>query len=197
MSIRVGIPIWVVSVNRLFSTLILAVKAQNLMDKSFLLIMVAATAVVTLATIWLIKRFIQPPTAAGKRRLTIFLRFVVAQYVIIAALTLLSVEHLLQPRSLGVLGLANFVGSFLIMWAALKKAPITDRDITHEQRVRAVKSFKLLIAIYLFALLNGLLHIRELPPIGIVVGIAVNVVILTALITNLRRNQAKLNASKQ
>jgi hypothetical protein len=167
------------------------------MDKSFLLVMVAATAVVTLATIWLIRRFVQPPTATGKKRLTIFLRFVVAQYVIITTLMLLSVEHLLQPRLLGVLGLANFVGSFLIMWAALKKAPITDQDITQEHRVRAVKSSKLLIAIYVFALVNGLLHIRELPLIGIVVGIAVNIVILIALITNLRRNQAKLNASKQ
>jgi hypothetical protein len=167
------------------------------MDKSFLLVMVAVMAVVALATIWLVKRFIQPPTAAGKKRLTIFLRFVVAQYVIITAFAVLSVEHVLQPRLLGVFGLANFVGSFLIMWAALKRAPISDLDISQEQRVRAVKSSKLLIAIYLFALLNGLLHIRELPSLGIVVGIAVNVLILIALITNLRRNQAKLNASKQ
>lgn len=35
------------------------------MDKSFLLVMVAAMAGVALATIWLVKRFIQPPTAAG------------------------------------------------------------------------------------------------------------------------------------
>ena len=167
------------------------------MDKSFLLVMVAATAMLTLATIWLIKRFIQPPTAAGKKRRTILLRFIVAQYVIITALMLLSVEHLLQPRLFGILGLANFVGSFLIMWVALKKAPITDRDITREQRVRVVRSSKILIAIYLFALVNGVLHIRELPSIGIVVGIAVNVIILIALITNLRRNQTKLNASKQ
>jgi hypothetical protein len=167
------------------------------MDKSFLLVMVAVMAVVALATIWLVKRFIQPPTAAGKKRLTIFLRFVVAQYVIITAFAVLSVEHVLQPRLLGVFGLANFVGSFLIMWAALKRAPISDLDISQEQRVRAVKSSKLLIAIYVFALLNGLLHIRELPSLGIVVGIAVNVLILIALITNLRRNQAKLNASKQ
>jgi hypothetical protein len=166
-------------------------------DKSFLFVMVAATAVVALATVWLMKRFIQPPTAAGKKRLTIFLCFVVAQYVIITALALLSVERVLQPRLLGVLGIANFVGSILIMWVALKRAPISDRDITQEQRVRAVKSSKLLIAIYVFALVNGLLHIRELPSIGIVVGVAVNVLILIALITNLRRNQAKLNASKQ
>lgn len=85
----------------------------------------------------------------------------------------------------------------LVMFAALKRAPISDRDITQEQRVRAVKSSKLLIAIYLFALANGLLHIRELPSLGIVVGIAVNVLILIALITSRRRNQAKLNTSKQ
>jgi len=167
------------------------------MDKSFLLVMVIAMAMVTFATIWLMKSFIQPPTAAGKKRLTIFLRFVVAQFAINTALVLLSVEHVLQPRLLGVLGLANFVGSFLIMWAALKRAPISDRDITQEQRVRAVKSSKLLIAIYVFALVYGLLHIRELSSIGIVVGIAVNVLILIALITNVRRSQAKLNASKQ
>jgi lipid-A-disaccharide synthase-like uncharacterized protein len=167
------------------------------MDKSFLLVMVAAMAAVALATIWLVKRSIQPPTAAGKKRLTIFLRFIVAQYVIITAFVLLSVEHVLQPRLLGVLGLANFVGSFLIMWAALKRAPISDQDVTQEQRLRAVKSSKLLIAIYVFALLNGLLHVRELPPLGIVVGVAVNVLILIALINSLRRNQAKLNASKQ
>jgi hypothetical protein len=167
------------------------------MGKSFLLVMVAAMALVALATIWLVKRFIQPPTAAGKKRLAIFLRFVAAQYVIITAFVLLSVEHVLQPRLLGVLGLANFVGSFLIMWAVLKRAPISDLDITQEQRVRAVKSSKLLIAIDVFALVNGLLHIRELPPLGIVVGVAVNVLMLIALITNLRRNQAKLNASKQ
>jgi hypothetical protein len=110
------------------------------MDKSFLLVMVAAMAVVALATIRLVKRFIQPPTAAGKKRLTIFLRFVVAQYMIITALVLLSVEHVLQPRLLGVLGLANVVGSFLIMWAALKGAPISDQDITQEQRVRVLNS---------------------------------------------------------
>src|SRR5215470_6786948 len=167
------------------------------MDKSFLLVMAIAMAMVTFATIWLMKSFIQPPTAAGKKRLTIFLRFVVAQFAINTALVLLSVEHVLQPRLLGVLGLANFVGSFLIMWAALKRAPISDRDITQEQRVRAVKSSKLLIAIYVFALVYGLLHIRELSSIGIVVGIAVNVLILIALITNVRRSQAKLNASKQ
>ncbi len=167
------------------------------MDKSFLLGMVAAMAVVALATICLVKRCIQPPTAAGKKRLTIFLRFLVAQYAIITALVLLSVEHVLQPRLLGVLGLANFVASFLIMWAALKRAPISDLDITQEQRVHAVKSSKLLIAIYVFALVNGLFHIREFPLIGVVVGIAVNVLILTALITNLRRNQAKLDDGKQ
>ncbi len=167
------------------------------MAKSFLLVMIAAVAVVALATIWLMKRFIQPPTDAGRRRLTILLRFVVAQYVIVTVLVLLSVERVLQPRLVGILGLANFVGSFLIMWAALKKAPISDRDITQEQRLRAVKSLKLLIAIYVFALVNGLFHIRELASIGIVVGIVVNVLILTALITSLRRNQAKLNTSKQ
>jgi hypothetical protein len=167
------------------------------MDKSFLLVMVAALAVIALATIWLVKRCLQPPTAAGKKRVTIFLRFVVAQYVIITTFALLSVEHVLQPRLLGVLGLANFVGSFLIMWAALKRAPISDLDITQEQRVRAVKSSKLLIAIFAFALVNGLFHIRDFPLIGIVVGIAVNVLLLTALITNLRRNQAKLDDGKQ
>ena len=92
------------------------------MDKSFLLVMVAAMAVITLVTIWLVKRFIQPPTAAGKKRMTIFFRFIVAQYVIITTLALLSVEHVLQPRLLGVLGLANFVGSFLIMWAGPEKS---------------------------------------------------------------------------
>ena len=49
----------------------------------------------------------------------------------------------------------------------------------------------------MFGLVNGLLHIRELPLIGIVSGIAVNVLILIALITNLRRNQAKLNTGNQ
>ena len=184
--------------NRLITPVILAGNAQqDRMDKSFPLVMVAAMAVVTLATVWLIKRFIQPPTAAGKKRLTIFLRFVVAQYVILTALVLLSVEQVLPPRLLGVLGIANLIGSSLIMWTALKRAPISDRDITREQRVRAVKSSKLLIAIYVFALINGLFHIGELPSIGIVVGIVVNVLILIALITNLRRNQAKLDASNQ
>jgi hypothetical protein len=167
------------------------------MDKSFLLVMVATTAVVAIATVWLMKRLIQPPTPAGQKRLMVFLRFVVAQYVIITSLALLTVGHVLQPRLLGALGLANFVGSFLIMWAALKRAPISDQDITHDQRVRAVKSSKLLIAIYAFCLVNGLLHIREFQPIGVVVGITVNVLILVALITNLRRNQAKLNTGKQ
>src|SRR5436853_137026 len=167
------------------------------MDESFLLVMVAAMAVVTLATVWLIKRLAQPPTASSKKRLTIFIRFVVAQSVIITPLVLLSVEHVLQPRLLGVLGLANLIGSFLLMWTALKRAPISDGDITQEQRVRAVKSSKLLIAIYAFALINGLFHIREFPPVGIVVGIAVNVLILIALIANLRRNQARLNDSRQ
>ena len=83
------------------------------------------------------------------------------------------------------------------MWAALKRAPISDRDITREQRVPAVKSSKLLIAIYVFALINGLLHIGEVPLVGIVVGIAVNVLIVIALITNLRRNQAKLDDIRQ
>jgi hypothetical protein len=167
------------------------------MDKSFLLVMVAAMVVVAFATIWLIKRFVQPPTAAGKKRLTIFLRFIVAQYVILAVLVLLSVEQVLQPRLLGILGLANLVASFLIMWAALKRAPISDGDITREQRVRAVKSSKLLIAIYAFALINGLLHVGELPCVRIVAGIAVNIIILIALITNLRRNQAKVDDIKQ
>jgi hypothetical protein len=159
--------------------------------------MVAVMAVVAVATIWLIKRFVQPPTAAGKKRLTIFLCFIVAQYVILTALALLSVEQVLQPRLLGILGLANLLGSFLIMWAVLKRAPISDRDITREQRVRAVKSSKLLIAVYVFALVNGLFHVGELPVTGIVVGIAVNVLILLALITNLRRNKAKLDDIKQ
>jgi hypothetical protein len=167
------------------------------MDKSFLLVMVAAMAVVAVATIWLVKRFIQPATAAGKKRLTIVLRFVVAQYVIITAFALLSVEHVLQPRLLGILGLANFIGSILILSVALKRAPVSDRDITREQRVRAVKSSKLLIAIYVFALINGLFYIAKVPLIGIVVGTAVNVLILIGLITNLRRNQTKLNASNQ
>ena len=159
--------------------------------------MVVAMAVVALATVWLLKRFIQMPTAAGKKRLTIFLRLVVAEYMVVTAFALLSVEHLLQPRLLGILGLANFIGVFLVMWLALKRAPISDRDITREQRKRAIKGSKLLIAIYVFALINGLFHIRELPWMGIVVGVAVNILILIGLITNLRRNQAKLNATEQ
>ena len=103
----------------------------------------------------------------------------------------------MPPYLLGILGLANFVGSFLVMWAALRRAPISDLDITQEQRVRAVRSSKLLIAIYAFALINGLFHIGELPRTGMLVGIAVNVLILTGLITNLRRNQAKLYDGKQ
>ena len=94
------------------------------MDKSFPLVMVAVMVVIAVATIWLIKRVIQPPTAAGKKRLTFFLRFIVAQYVILTVLVLLSVEKVLQPRLLGILGLANLVGSFLIMWAALKRAAL-------------------------------------------------------------------------
>ena len=167
------------------------------MDKSFPLVMVVAMAVVALATVSLLKRFIQPPTAAGRKRLTIFLRIVVAEYMLVTAFALLSVEHILQPRLLGILGLANFIGVFLVMWLALKRAPISDRDITREQRKRAIKGSKLLIAIYVFALINGLFHIRELPWMGIVVGVAVNILILIGLITNLRRNQAKLNATEQ
>jgi hypothetical protein len=167
------------------------------MNRSFPLVMVAAMAVVAAATVWLIKRLMQPPTAAGKKRLTIFLRFVVAEYAIITALVVLSVEHVLQPRLLGVLGLANFIGSFLIMWAALKRAPISDEDITREQRVRAITSSKLLIAFYVFALINGLFHIGHLSTIGIIVGIAINVLITIFLITNLRRHQAKLNDSNR
>jgi hypothetical protein len=167
------------------------------MDKSFLLFMVAAMAVVALATIWLVKRFIQPPTAAGKKRLTILLRFVAAQFLIITAFALLSVEHVLQPRLLGILGLANFIGSVVILTVALKRAPVSDRDITREQRVRAVRSIKLLIAIYVFGLINGLFYIGKMSLIGMVVGAAVNVLILIALITTLRRNQARLNASNQ
>ena len=167
------------------------------MDKSFVIEMIAVMAVVALATIWLVKKFVQPPTAAGKKRLTIFLRFVLAQYVIMTAFVLLSVGHVLHARLLGILGLGNFFGSFLILWAALKRAPISDRDITREQRVRAVKISKLLIAIYLFALINGLLHIREFSSAAIVVGISVNILILIGLVTNLRKNQAKLNDRSQ
>jgi hypothetical protein len=167
------------------------------MDISFLLVTVVVMAVVALITIWSIKRSVQPSTAAGKRRRTIFLRFILAQYVIITTLALLTVEKIIQPRLLGLLGIANFVGSFLILWTALKRAPIAEQDITQEQRVRAVKSSKFLIAVYAFALLNGLFHIHDVPLIGLVVGIAVNVLILTLLFTNLRKNQAKLNPEKQ
>jgi hypothetical protein len=167
------------------------------MDKSFLLVMAAGMAVAALATIWLVKRFVQPPTAAGKKRLTIILRFVIAQYAITTAFALLAVGHALQLRVLGILGLVNFVGSVLILSLALKRGPVSDRDITRDQRVRAVKSSTLLIAIYVFALINGLFYVGKAPLIAIVVGITVNILILIALITNLRRNRAKLNASSQ
>jgi hypothetical protein len=163
------------------------------MDRSFPFVMVAMMAVVLIATIWLLKRFIQPPTDAGKKRLTIFLCFIVAEYVFITALVLLTVEQMLSPRTLGILGLANLICSFLIMWVALKRAPISDQDITRDQRLRAVKSSKVLIAIYVIGLINGLFHFGKLPLIGIVVGVAVNALIVVALITNLRRNQAKLD----
>jgi hypothetical protein len=166
------------------------------MDKSFPLVMVVAMAIVALATVWLLKRLIQPPSAAGRKRLTIFLRLVVAEYIVFTAFALLSVEHLLRPRLLGILGLANFIGVFLVMWLAMKRAPISDRDITREQRKRAIKASKLMIAIYAFAFINGLLHIRELPWMGIIVGVALNILILVGLITILRRNQAKLNATE-
>ena len=167
------------------------------MDESFLIVMVATMAVVALVTIWLLKRFVQPPTEAGKRRLTIFLRFVVAQYVILTAFVVLAVEDVLHPRLLGVLGLANLIGSTLILSGALKRAPITTQDVTREQRVRAVRISRLLIAIYLFALMDGLLHIREMSSVGIVIGVAVNVLVLVFLVTNLRRNQTRLNDGSQ
>lgn len=152
------------------------------MNKSFLLVMVPAMGVAAASTVWLVKKSMQPQTAAAKKRLTIFLRFIVAEYVIVTAFVVLSVEHILQPRLLGVLGLANFIGSFLIMWAALKRAPISDQDITREQRLRAIKGSKLLIAVYVFALINGLLRIRQLSSLAVVVGVSVNVLIITALI---------------
>jgi hypothetical protein len=167
------------------------------MNKSFVLGMVVLTAVVAAATVWLTKRAVQPPTAAGKKRVTIVLRFFIAEYVFITALAMLSVGHLLKPRLLGVLGLANFVIGFLILWAALKRAPISDQDITREQRVRAVKSSKFLIAFYVFAVINGLFHVGQLSSTEIVVGIAVNVLITAALIANLRKQQAQLNDSNQ
>ena len=154
--------------------------------------MVAATAVTMLATVWVVKRLVKPPTPSGKKRLTIFLRVWIGQYLVVTTLALLSVEHILRPRWLGVIALANFIAVFVIMWAALKRAPISDQDVTQEQRVRAVKSSKVMIAIYVFALINGIFHIRELPIAGLVAGIAVNILILAALITNLRRNQARL-----
>lgn len=167
------------------------------MNKSFVLMMVVMTAVLAAVTVWLTKRVAKPPTAAGKKRLTILLRFFVVECVFLTALVVLSVEHLLKPRLLGVLGLANFVGSFLIMWAVLKRVPVSDEDITREQRLRAIKSSKFLIAFYLFALINGLFHIGELSSTAIVAGVAVNLLIMFALITNLRKQQAKLNASNQ
>jgi hypothetical protein len=167
------------------------------MNKSFVLGMVVLTAVVAAATVWLTKRSVQPPTAAGKKRLTIFLRFFVVEYVFLTALAMLSVAHLLKPRLLGVLGLANFVVSFLIMWAVLKRVPISDQDVSREQRLRAIKSSKVLIAFYVFALINGLLHVGELSSAAIAAGVAVNVLITAALIANLRKQQAKLNDSNQ
>lgn len=165
------------------------------MNRSSLFVMVAMMAVVLTSTIWMLKRFIQPPTLVGKKRLTVFLRFVGAQYIIITLLVLLTVEHVVSPRMLGILGLANFVCSFLILWVALKRAPFSDQDITREQRARAIKTSKVAIAIYVICLVGGLLQIGELPLIGIIVGVAVNVLIVVTLITNLRRNQAKLDQS--
>ncbi len=166
------------------------------MDSSFPLVMLLVMVVVAFATVWLVKRFVQPPTAAGKKRLAIFLRFIVAQYVVITILVLASVRHILPPRWMGIIGLANFVCSFLIMWIALKRAPISDQDVSQAQRLRAIKSSKLLVIIYVIALLNGFRFIGKLPLWGIIAGIAVNVLIVVALITNIRRNQAKLDEGK-
>lgn len=167
------------------------------MNTTSLLVMIAIGAVVTAATVWRLWRFLQPPTPAAKKRLTVVLCFIVAQFVIVNSLVLLSVQHVLQPRMLGILGLVNLVCSSLILGIALKRAPISDRDVTREQRVRAVRSSKILIGFYLVCLFNGLFHIRQWPAISIAVGVLVNALILTALVKNLRRNQAKLVSGEQ
>ena len=96
------------------------------MSTSFPVVMIAMMALAAVGTVWLIKKVVQPPTDAGKKRLTIILRFVVAEFAIITVLALLSVEHLIHPQLFGILALVNFVGGILIFIVAIKRAPITD-----------------------------------------------------------------------
>lgn len=164
------------------------------MNASFSVVMILVMATVTSAMVWLVKRSVQPPTAAGKKRQAIFLRFIVAQSVILTSIVLLSVQHLIPPRFLAILGIANFVGSALILTAAFKRVPISDQDVSQEQRRRAIKASNILLVIYVIGLINGLGHVRQMPLPSILVGIAVNVLILFALGANIRRNKAKLEA---
>ena len=142
---------------------------------------------------WIIRKQTPPaPTEAGRRRQSIMPRIIVGELVFLTLIALLAVEKLLTPRAFGFLGLANFVGVSLIIWIAQRRTPITERDISREQRVRAIKGAKTLLVIYGFGLLNGLLRIREFPLPALLIGVTINLLILAALITHIRKQQAKL-----
>jgi hypothetical protein len=143
--------------------------------------------------VWIIRKQTPPaPTEAGKKRQRIMPRILVGEFVFLTLIVLLSVGHLLTPRALGFLGLANFFGLFLIIWIAQRRTPITERDISREQRVRALKGTKTLLVVYGFGLLNGLFRIREFPLPTLLIGVFVSSLILAALIIHIRRQQVKL-----
>jgi len=87
-------------------------------------------------SIVLVKRSVRPPTEAGKKRLRVFLRFLLLQYLFISVLALAVVNHLLPPRWLGIVAAASFMCSFLIVRALLKRTPASDKDVSQEQRLR-------------------------------------------------------------
>ena len=86
-------------------------------------------ALAGLATVVLVKLAVRPRTEAGKKRLRIVLRFILAQFSFVIILAFSVVQLLLPPLWLRMVVAANVVCSFVIMWTALKRTPVADSAV--------------------------------------------------------------------
>jgi hypothetical protein len=110
---------------------------------------------------------------------------------------------LLSPRALGVVGLLGMIGFALIFFTVFKNgakraasvvvSPSAPLDATtRRQRIRTIRSCKLLVLVLVLSLLYGLLQVGKASLFPELAGIIVNLCITTSLIYVIVRLQRSL-----
>ena len=114
----------------------------------------------------------------------------------------LFMAHDISPRGLGFAGLALMVVGLIVLTRYFRKAQklsslIESGELTPEvtKRIsRQIRSLQIYVALLVFGLIAGLSDIHSMPVISILVGVAINQLLMWSCIKRIKQLKKRLNS---